>query len=255
MWKLPRRNNSPGPVLVSISCAHCTSSHHLVGDCPSLSMPLRSSSWTLAGVDPNMVTNISSVIIPNRSRGGRPGGGGGRGQGQRDLRIRGRADARSPTPESDDDVMSRPDRRPPVGRKPNIIRGSIRIGSGIGRNRDLAGPGSATPSGYQRSSYNNNSNYDFQPSDYRDRQDYFQFGANTRQRSLSPNPRPTKMRGKDSWQPSSRGSFQGRGRPPPPPPRNSRGGGRGGARGGRGNRDTYRPLPSSAKKSWDKFRL
>lgn len=242
MWKFPRRNLSPGPVLVSVSCSHCTSNRHLVGDCPSLAVPMKSSSWTLKGIDPNMVTNINSVI-PSKRRPGAPPAAATR--GQRDLKIRGRAELRSPSAESDD--MMHPDRRPqlpPVGRKPNN-RGSIRFGSGIGRNRDLAGP-----------EQNPRPPPDFDSRrNYRDRQDYF--GNNTRQRSLSPNPRPVRTRGKDSWQPPSRGLPQGRGGGAPPS-RTPRGGGRGGGR-GRGKRgengDAYRPMPSAAKKAWDRYRL
>lgn len=213
MWKLPQRSKSPGPVLVSISCSHCTSNRHLIGDCPSLPKPMISSSWTLNGFDPDMITNTNAVL-PSKKKEKR--------NNQRSLRIRGRADFRSPSSDSDD-MMAHPNKLQRVGRKPN--RGSIRFDGGIGRNRDLAGPG--------------NSRNPRQ--DYRDRQDSF---AN--------DPRPGRMRGKDSWQPASNGPPQGRSGPPS---RNARGGGRGGRNRRGDNGDTYRPMPSSAKKNWDRFRL
>ncbi|KAE8145258.1 hypothetical protein BDV25DRAFT_74156 [Aspergillus avenaceus] len=216
MWKSHQQEPS-GPVLVSISCSHCTSNRHLVGDCPSLSQPPTSSSWTLRGIDPNLVTNTNSVVS------GRRGGSSSRGRGG--MKIRGRADAHS-SPDDSDDMMFRPERRQPVGRGAN--RGSIRIGSGIGKNKNLG------PAGSRGSDMDSRQNY-------RDRQDYHP--GNSRQRSMSPNPR--RGRGKDSWQPPARGA---------------RGGGRG--RGGRGNGnkrggngDAYRPLPSAAKKAWDRYRL
>ncbi|KAJ9387548.1 hypothetical protein DTO063F5_3112 [Paecilomyces variotii] len=241
MWKFPKRHPSPGPVLVSLSCCYCTSNRHLVGDCPSLPRPMRSSSWTLKGYDPSMITNINAVV-PSQKGGaalnGRQGG----------MRIRGRADARSPTPDSDD-MLSRPALRNPVGR--NQGRPNIRFGSGIGKDKNLAGPQDTRRSGYDSRDT------------YRDRDEYP--GYNTRQRSLSPNPEPYRgreSRVKDSWQPPLPRSPPPRGPPRQPPPRRGRGsdrGGRGGGRGG-GNRrgqngDAYRPMPSAAKKAWNKHRL
>ncbi|OJJ82919.1 zinc knuckle domain protein [Aspergillus glaucus CBS 516.65] len=228
MWKLPLRDPSSGPVLVSISCSRCTSNNHLAGDCPSLPRPLNSSSWTLKGIDPNMVTNINSVI-PGRSRPGPVA------RGRGGMKIRGRAE-RSPTPDSDEDdgIFTRPNQRPPPpGRGGG--RGNIRIGGGIGRGKNL-GPGG-----------------------YRDRND--SFGDRSRQRSLSPigrpGPGPGRGRGaRDNWNVRSR-SPPRRGRPPPPPSRGGRGrggGGGGGKRGGGGG-DAYRPMPSAAKKNWDRYRF
>ncbi|KAE8385513.1 hypothetical protein BDV23DRAFT_18357 [Aspergillus alliaceus] len=225
VWKTQQEPPS-GPVLVSISCSHCTSNRHLVGDCPSLPQPLESSSWTLRGIDPHMVTNINSVVS------GRRGDHSSRGRGG--MKIRGRADVHS-SPDDSDDLMVR---RPPVGRGGN--RGNIRIGSGIGKNKNLVPAGPRGPDMDSRQFY-------------RDRQDFP--SGNARQRSLSPNPR--RGRGKDSWQPRPRSPPRDQSRPPP---RGGRGGGRG--RGGRGNGnkrggngDAYRPMPSSAKKAWDKYRL
>ncbi|PLB40091.1 zinc knuckle domain protein [Aspergillus candidus] len=206
MWKLPRVDPPTGPVLVSLSCAHCTSNRHLLGDCPSLSYPLKSSSWTLRGIDPNMVTNINSVV-----------------SGQRGLQIRGRADRRSPSPDSDD-MLSRPGRRPPLGRNAGG-RPNIRFGSGIGRGKSFGSSGGRGDS-----------------QGYRDRRDYN--GDGGRQRSLSP--RGSRGRGRDSWQPTSRFPPRGRGAPR---------GGRGGGKRGGGGGDAYRPMPSAGKKAWDRYRM
>ncbi|OJJ49256.1 hypothetical protein ASPZODRAFT_13981 [Penicilliopsis zonata CBS 506.65] len=237
MWKLPQRTvtaaaaaAAPDTVLVSVSCSHCTSNRHLLGDCPSLPKPLLSSSWTLKGVDPTSITNLNSVV------------GFGRG-----MKIRGRADPtdrRSASSGSEDNLViggggggnrHQQDRRkqqqfpPRGGNNNNRNNSNIRISSGIGRGKHLA------PA----------------PQDsYRDRQPQEFFGNHTRQRSLSPNPRPVRgggqsTRGKDRWQPP----------PPSRPARGGRGGGSAqrGKRGG-GNGDGYRPMPSAAKKAWEKYR-
>lgn len=214
IWKFPQKEPNPGPVLVSVSCANCTSNRHLIGDCPSLRRSLKSSSWTLKHFDQDMITNLNSVV------GGRRGGGAGRGRGG--MKIRGRAEFHSPTSSSDE--------LPTRGRQPlnrNAPRAGIQIGK-IGRGR---GGSQAQPS--DRS--------------YRDRRDFP--GNNTRRRSLSPVGLSERGRATDSW------------KPPPGPPRSARGndrGGRGRGRGGSkrgGNGDSYRPLPSAAKKNWDRYRL
>ena len=161
-----------------------------------------------------MVTNINSVI-PGRRGGGGAGGPMPRGQRGGGLKVRGRAEQRSPTPDSDEDMLARPDRRPPLGR-PGGSRGNIRIGGGIGRGKNL-GP------------------------NYRDRPD--SFGDRSRPRSLSPDYRSGRGR-------SGGGGVSWNGRPRSPP-RGGRGGrGRGGRGGGRrgGNGDVYRP--SLGKKPW-----
>ncbi|KAF9891967.1 hypothetical protein FE257_002930 [Aspergillus nanangensis] len=162
MWKLPRQDPTAAPVHVSISCAHCLSSHHLLGDCPSLSKRLVSSSWTLEGIDLNMVTNINS--IPRGRANGGPVGA------QRGMKIRGRAERYSAGSSDSEDMLARPDRRPPMGRNANANRPNIRIG-GIGKNKNFAPP---PPPGPRAS--------------YRDRQEFP--SGNSRQRSLSPDPRP-----------------------------------------------------------------
>ncbi|OJJ74629.1 hypothetical protein ASPBRDRAFT_27643 [Aspergillus brasiliensis CBS 101740] len=238
MWKLTTRPepSSSEPVLVSLSCAHCTSNRHLIGDCPSLSSSrtLLSSSWTVRGIDPHMITNINSVVNHRRNNNNNSNNNNNNNNNRGGLKIRGRADHRPPSSDSDDMMVHR---RPPVhrggGSGGSNNRGNIRIGSGIGRgNKNISSNG------------------------YRDRSD---FGPSSRQRSMSPNPRPRGggRGGKDSWQGGGgRGKSSGSGgsRPPSRGGNPGRGGGRGGKRGGGGG-DAYRPLPSAAKKAWDKYRL
>ncbi|KAL6238114.1 hypothetical protein BDW75DRAFT_39528 [Aspergillus navahoensis] len=249
LWKLPRQDTTSAPALVSISCAHCTSSRHLIGDCPSLTRPFLSSSFTVRGIDPNLITNINSVVNPRRGGAGAPSGHGG-GQRSNGLKIRGRADhhARSPSPDSADMMsMSMPRggqaRRGGSGGNRHGNRGNINIR--IGGNKNNGGP--PPPSAR----------------DYRDREDtYPRGGYNSRQRSMSPGRdrgRPGRGRGRGGQQPP-RSPPRGQGRPPGPSgqSRGGRGNGRGGGgRGGRGGGggDAYRPLPSAAKKAWDKIRL
>ncbi|KAL4803607.1 hypothetical protein BDV18DRAFT_36687 [Aspergillus unguis] len=220
LWKLPRQDTTGAPALVSISCAHCTSSHHLIGDCPSLTRPFLSSSFTVREIDPSLITNINSVVGPRR------GGGPAQLGKQRGMKIRGRADygARSPSPDSDD-MMSRggPGRRGGFGNNRNGNRGNINIRIGGNKNNGPPPPSAR---------------------DYRDREDPYPRNYNSRQRSMSPPRGPPRGRG--------RGGY-----PPPGPSRGGRGGGGRGGRGGpkRGGGDAYRPLPSAAKKAWDKYRL
>ncbi|KAL2861450.1 hypothetical protein BJX68DRAFT_5219 [Aspergillus pseudodeflectus] len=239
LWQLPRPDTTAQPVLVSISCANCLSSHHLIGDCPTPTRPFTSSTtFTLRGIDPEIITNINSVVGPQR--GGGPSIPSGRQQG---LKIRGRADqARSPSPESDD-MMSRVGKKGPIGGNRNANRGNIniRIGGSAGKNRN---PGPPPPPPAR---------------DYRDREDAYSRNYNPRQRSMSPGRDRRPGRGRGGWQPGPpRSPPRGQGRPPPPRP--GRGGGRGNGRGrGGGHRgggdSSYRPMPSAAKKAWDKYRL
>ena len=202
-WKFPTRSISPGPVMVSISCCSCLSNRHLVGDCPYRSEPMNSSSWTLNGIDPNMVTNLNTGIpVPFKKK------------GKRDreldrLRYRGRPNFRSPSPDTSDDMLEHPDRMTRIGRKQSNL-GSIRFGSGIGGNRDLGSP----------------------RHDYRDRRDFSSRNSrDSRQRSLSPSPnRSWRGRPRDRRTPSSRGSPA---RPPRRPPR--------GRPAPRRGKDSYRP--------------
>ncbi|KAL4872984.1 hypothetical protein BDV12DRAFT_192919 [Aspergillus spectabilis] len=252
LWKFPRQDTTAAPVIISISCAHCTSNSHLVGDCPSLTQPFPSSSFTTRRLDPAIITNINSVLTATRGRPPPPTGG------QRGMKIRGRAEyAQSPSPESDEMMsMSRGGRRgAPIGGNRNANRGNIniRIGSNAGKsnNRGLNGP-PPPPLPPAR--------------DYRDREDPYPRGYNPRQRSMSPGRDRGRIgRGRGGgWQqqplpPRSPPRGQGRSSGPPRGSRgggNGRGGGRGGKRGGGGGGgDAYRPMPSAGKKAWDKYRL
>ncbi|KAL4920015.1 hypothetical protein BDW62DRAFT_178247 [Aspergillus aurantiobrunneus] len=200
MWKLPRQNTPAAPVVVSISCAHCTSNRHLIGDCPSLTRPFLSSSFTVRGIDPNLITNINSVV--DHRRGGGPGPAAPSG-GQRGMKIRGRADydTRSPSPDSDD-MMSMPrggnSRRGGPGGNRNANRGNINIRIGNNARKNNGPPPPAR--------------------DYRDREDPPPRGYNSRQRSMSPGrDRGRPGRGRGGLQPPSRSPSRGQGRPPPPP--------------------------------------
>lgn len=202
MWKRPLRKSNPGPVVVSISCSFCTSNRHLVGDCPSLTRPMKSSSWTLRGIDPAMITNLNSVVGPQKADG--------RVRNARKTKSIGRSDRRSPSFDSDD-MLARPDRREPFVR--NQGRGSIRIANGVGRDTFSASLGD--------------------PRQYRDRTDTFV--DRRRQRSRSPNPRSIRgdsMRG-GRWKPPLRSGQA------PPTPRRTRdiaNGVRGGGRNAYGKR-------------------
>ncbi|KAJ5679624.1 hypothetical protein N7462_007868 [Penicillium macrosclerotiorum] len=63
-WKFPMREPTTQAISVSISCAHCTSTKHLIGDCPSLRQPLKSSSFTLKDIDPSTITNLNIANGP-----------------------------------------------------------------------------------------------------------------------------------------------------------------------------------------------
>ncbi|KAL4970846.1 zinc knuckle domain protein [Aspergillus stella-maris] len=222
LWKLPRQDTTAAPCLVSISCAHCTSNKHLIGDCPSLARPFLSSNFTIRGIDPNLITDISNVVGARRPGPPPPPSGG--------LKIRGRAENtyhRFSSPESDD-MMPRGGNSKRGGPNRNANRGNINIRIGGGRNN-----GPPPPS----------------VRDYRDRDDPYRGGYNSRQRSMSP--------------PRDRGRpARGRGGGPPrsPPRRGGRGGGGNGRGNGRAKRDggggdAYRPMPSAGKKAWDRYRL
>ncbi|KAL2821957.1 hypothetical protein BJX63DRAFT_427318 [Aspergillus granulosus] len=119
LWKLPCPDTTSQPVLVSISCANCTSNAHLIGDCPTPTRPYTSTTFTLHGIEPEIITNINSVVGPKR--GGGPSVPSGRQQG---LKIRGRADqARSPSSDSED-MMPRGGKKGPIGG--NRVRGRRR---------------------------------------------------------------------------------------------------------------------------------
>ncbi|KAL3464070.1 hypothetical protein BJX64DRAFT_286758 [Aspergillus heterothallicus] len=236
LWKMPRPDTTAQPVLVSISCANCTSNAHLIGDCPTPTRAFTSTTFTLSGIEPETITNINSVVGPKR--GGGPSVPSGRQQG---MKIRGRADqARSPSPDSDD-MMSRGGKKGPVGGNRNVNRGNIniRISGNAGKNRNT-GPPPPPPA-----------------RDYRDREDPYPRTNNPRQRSMSPSRDRRPGRGRGGWQPGPpRSPPRGQGRPPPPRSGRGRGNGRGRGGGNRGGGESsYRPMPSAAKKAWDKYRL
>ncbi|OJD24942.1 hypothetical protein ACJ73_03689 [Blastomyces percursus] len=233
IWKLPKRNPTSGRIFISISCCHCTSNRHLIGDCPTRNFPMNSSSFSLKHFDPSMFSNLNTfpVNISGNESGSQRNSG---------YKIRGRASGRSPSPESDG-AFGRPDNcNPTTHRSPP--RGRIRFSSGIGRGRNLdddtrrpqaSGKAPQNPNDYRH--------------DYRERDQYF--GINTRQRSLSPiRPSNRQGNGASSWKPRARGGGNGGG---------GGGGSRGRGRRGKGgsNRETYRPMPSAAKKAWDHHRL
>lgn len=114
-WKYPLRDAISQEVKVSISCAHCVSSKHLIGDCPSLRRPLKTTSFTLQGIDPAHIINLNAEPKPPP-----PPPKAFHGKGRRGA-------PRSPTPESDDLLPRRGQRIPPPAR--GNPRGSIRFGN------------------------------------------------------------------------------------------------------------------------------
>ncbi|EDN10583.1 zinc knuckle domain-containing protein [Histoplasma capsulatum] len=229
IWKLPKRNPTSGRIFVSISCCHCTSSRHLIGDCPTRTFPLNSSSFSLKHFDPAMTSNLNTFPVAISGKGNNN-------QNNPDYRIRGRASARSSSVESDGG-FGRPDSwTPRINRSPPHRR--IRFSSGIGRGRFLDDD-TRRPQGSGNAPHNPNDYH----RGYRERDQYF--GNNTRQRSLSPTRLPIhKSNGASSRQPRGKGGGGGGGGP------------RGRSRGAKGglNRETYRPRPSAAQKEWDRHR-
>lgn len=239
MWKSPWPYPVAGPITVSISCSNCKSRQHLIGDCPSLRRPLGSSSFTLKHYDPSMINEPSMLSGGNT----RPVFTGAINSG---MRIRGRAEARTPSPESD----MRSGQRYPV--RKNATRSHIRFAPDIGRGWDSR----------DGTAQNQDDHYPSSRNEYRDRDEFIP--NNTRQRSLSPDPRPVNRRGRgdrngDNRRPPPRERSQSRGRGPqqPPKPPKSRGkfSARGQSKRAAANGDAYRPLPGAAKKAWDKHRV
>ncbi|KAJ5043487.1 hypothetical protein EN45_101750 [Penicillium chrysogenum] len=129
LWKFPIRDLHSNQVTVSICCANCCSAKHLMGDCPANNLRepcTTSSSFTLKGIDPHMITNLNTVLPPRETR--PPSGSRSRG--------RDREWSRPPSPD-DDDMMSRVSRgrgRPVPAPRGNT-RGSIKFASGVGAKR------------------------------------------------------------------------------------------------------------------------
>ncbi|EEP80314.1 predicted protein [Uncinocarpus reesii 1704] len=246
LWKVPKRDLSLSQIFISVCCSFCTSKQHLLGDCPVRPFPMNSSSWSLSAFDPSLVSNIASSKLPAHP------GGDDRDEQLSGLRIKGRANEQIYSDDDHDDFTGR---RRPLRRQPP--RSHIRFDSGIGRGRNLDDDstrqnGSAvdryTPHDYRR--------------EYRDREP--DTGRNVRQRSLSPGPYNQRQRGGggSGRHGPPRSPPRGRGGRAPPPSRGGTKNKRGGpsSRGGRGakssdNRETYRPMPSAAKRAWDKHRL
>nr|KMM71716.1 hypothetical protein CPAG_08017 [Coccidioides posadasii RMSCC 3488] len=248
LWKLPKRDLGISQIFVSVCCSFCTSKQHLLGDCPIRPFSMNSSSWTLRTVDPASIANLGDTKLSL------DGQNTNRDEHLTGLRIKGRANERAESDEENDDFTGST-RWKPLNKQPP--RTHIRFGSGIGRGRNL---------GEDRQDGNGGDRYiphDY-GREYRDREPFA--GRSSRQRSLSPEPYPPRQRGGGSGRhPPPRSPPRGRGRHPlpplPPPP--ARGGSknkRGGSRGGKGaknsdNRDVYRPMPSAAKRAWDKHRF
>ncbi|KAJ5972000.1 uncharacterized protein N7479_001918 [Penicillium vulpinum] len=127
LWRFPSRDLHSDQVIVSICCANCCSAKHLVGDCPTAPFSASiTSSFTLKGIDPDMITNLNTVIPPREAR------------PPSRTQSRGRAKewSRPPSPE-EDDMMSRVSRgrgRPVPAPRGNT-RGSIKFASGVGAKR------------------------------------------------------------------------------------------------------------------------
>ena len=54
-----QRQMPQGEVSLWVSCSNCASRTHLVGDCPSTSITVRTMRWSLRALDPNKVVNLS----------------------------------------------------------------------------------------------------------------------------------------------------------------------------------------------------
>ncbi|KAJ5206202.1 hypothetical protein N7491_003177 [Penicillium cf. griseofulvum] len=126
LWKFPTRDLHSEQVTVSICCANCCSAKHLVADCPAGNLRTsNTSSFTLKGIDPDMITNLNTVVParethpPSRSQ----------------SRGRAREWPRPPSPDDDDDMMSRVSRgrgRPVPAPRGNT-RGNIKFAIGAKR--------------------------------------------------------------------------------------------------------------------------
>ncbi|KAJ5168113.1 uncharacterized protein N7482_003707 [Penicillium canariense] len=136
-YNLPMREPLSQNIVVSISCAHCTSGKHLIGDCPHLPPDLqqKTASFTLKDIDPANITNLND---PVRSRKGPPPPTSyQRGKG----RPRG---PRTPPSNSEDDMMPRKGGRKPPPPARGRGRGTIKFGSSVvadkPRGRPPSGP-------------------------------------------------------------------------------------------------------------------
>lgn len=150
LWKFPIRDLHSNQVTVSICCANCCSAKHLMGDCPATKVRAetgKSSSFTLKGIDPDMITNLNTVVPPRESR---P-------PSRASARGRNRGWSPAPSPE-EDDMMSRVSRgrgRPVPAPRGNT-RGSIKFASGVGGKRGGDPPSRGSSRGRSTFSGNNN---------------------------------------------------------------------------------------------------
>ncbi|KAJ5081267.1 hypothetical protein N7456_013505 [Penicillium angulare] len=189
-WKFPMRPATSQEFRVSISCAHCVSSSHLIGDCPSLRRSLNSTSFSLKGIPPSAIVNINTMPKesqpPINYKQGRA-----RPQG-----ARGGVNARSPSPSSDDMLPRKGSKpQPPRGRGRG---GPIRFSTGPDKSRGRL-PSRGRPP----------------------------FAGNGTHKRFSPPPGPPLPRGPPPRGPSSRGGPPPRGRGRGAARGAPRGGGRG----------------------------
>lgn len=181
-WRLPLRETIPPTkeIRVSISCAYCVSSSHLIGDCPSYKDP-KPPAYSLKDIDPSIIVDLNKLPKQRAqpidySRNGKP---------------------RKPQPpsplSSSDDNLPRKGRKPPQApRARGKARGGpIRFGDSFTvRN----GSGPDKPRGGSGPSRGNGRPF---------------FPPNNNNSRPSPASRP----------PASRGGGRGRGRGKPPPRR------------------------------------
>lgn len=61
-WRLPMRERIPPPreIRVSVSCAHCVSGSHLIGDCPSFTNPI-ATACSLKDIDPSIIVDLNKL--------------------------------------------------------------------------------------------------------------------------------------------------------------------------------------------------
>jgi protein AIR1/2 len=241
-----------------ISCCICASKTHLVGDCPERRVSSQIAAWSLRSLDAMQINNLSlesgirKIERDVEIRGVRHEG----------LTIKGRADAYAQVQGNAAPSMRAPDGSQdesprPGGQKASEDRDSERNRrAGIRRfgfQEDLYRPASdSRPRNVRYDRYESSyTDYRDDPADRRDKF-YSTDSFGQRRRSRSPEFRMTRATQRND-------SFQ----PPLPkeplpsrPPRPSRPG----ASNRRQNRglpgvDSYRPMPSAAKKAWDKHRL
>ena len=253
-----------------ISCCICASKTHLVGDCPERHPSSQAATWSLRSLNPMQISNLgleSGTRKMERSleiRGVRQDG----------LTVKGRADTHGPV-QPHRDGNDRPSMQPAPGSQDDSPRRSDRNRFDAGdseRNRGMGGRRRGVRDDFYRPSSDSRplgvryDRYETSYMDYRDqsndRRDKFYATDSFGQRRRSRSPESRSFRGAQPHH-----GFQ----PPLPkellptrPPPSSRQGFRSSAqqeerrptvdRGPPGV-DSYRPMPSAAKKAWNKHRL